>query len=467
MAKPCAAGLLGVLIFLAPPALAARLELASDADLETRYACGGGGTYAPETGIRWYREWDGCYVKYPARVGMPHKIWTVGKMDYRPTSIRGGPSNTVLSLPYPGTYTPDAALIANILAGEGPFIRQTIEYSPAHRGNIWTIANEPNWAPKFTPADYAREFHDYAAFIRSVDPDARIATGGILVSNGYVGPGYSGTPWYQWLDAFRAAHVELYGTPPAVDVWDIHPYDLGDNSGGTTPARKAINNIIAMRQYLDAAGLGDAPIQISEIALLGVSDNAAQVAFINELFTWLNTNAAGFKVDRWFWWGSTTVAFGPTGLFDGAYNRANINVKGDAYMRQMGRVFVDPAFTPDTTRGYGSMRNPYPSLNAVLEAYHAGAGDLRIGTVVYDFSTARNYVIRATSPADVDRDGDVDQEDFGRFQTCLTPLGSTIEATCQPLDFNRDSAIDGADLARFAGCLTGPNQVADPSCPGG
>lgn len=382
-----------VLAALALPAAGLAQVPATARDLESRYACGGGGRYYPETGIQWYREWDGCYVKYPSRVGMPHKMWTVGKMDYRPATMKGGPDNVVLNLPYPGTCTPNETIINGIFDGESPHIRDTINYSAAHRGNCWSIANEPNWGPYFTPADYAREFYLYSNYIKGLDPTARIATGGILVSNGFTGPNYAGVKWWDWIGQFRSEYRRLYGVEPPVDVWDIHPYDLADYSGGTTPGRKAINNIIAMRQYLDSAGLSDKPIWLSEIAALGAPSDQVQVDFINELFSWLNENADAYKVERWFWWGSTTLAFGPTGLFDGSYNRNYINVKGDAYMRQMGRIFVDPNWACDPTRIKGSMRNPYASISEVMAALAAGRDGIRQGQIIYDFSTGRSWVV--------------------------------------------------------------------------
>lgn len=382
---------LGLLFVLSSAGFAQRLATAED--LDSKYACGGGGRYAAETGIQWYREWDGCYVKYPSRSGTTNKMWTVGKMDYRPTAIRGGPANENIAMPYPGTYQPNETIISDIFAGEAPHISDTINYSVSHRGNVWSIANEPNWSPLFTPTDYAREFQLYSTYIKGLDPTAKIATGGILVSNGYTGPNHLGIKWWDWIDQFRSEYHRLYGVEPPVDVWDIHPYDLADNAGGTTPGQKAISNIVAMREYLDNAGLTEVPITLSEVACLAAPTDQVQVDFINELFSWLNVNSDAYKVDRWFWWGSTTAAFGPTGLFDGSYNRNFINVKGDAYMRQMGRIFVDPYWVGDQTRIKGSMRNPYGSIAEVMAAFATGQGDVRQGDIIYDFSTGQNWVV--------------------------------------------------------------------------
>jgi len=449
--------LLAIAASLAASTEAASLRPASPQDLESRYACGGGGTYAPETGIQWYREWDGCYVKYPSRLGMPHKMWTVGKMDNRPATMRGGPDNVVLTLPYPGSYTPDPTLITNIFNAEAPFIQQTIQYSTAHLGNYWSVANEPNWWPRFAPADYALEFHLYATFIKGLDPTAKITTGGLLVSNYYTGPTYTWIKWWDWIDQFRAAYQSAYGTPPPVDVWDIHPYDAADYSNGTSPGQKAIANIVSMRQYVDRAGLSDVPISISEICAF-TTDDSTQVDFINTLFSWLNANGDAQEVIRWYWWISTTQVYA-SGLFDGSYNRARINVKGDAYMRQMGRVFVDPNWTPDPTRIKGSMRNPYPSLDAVLAASDAGTDDLPAHAIVYDFSTGRSYVLVPSPHADFDGDRDVDLDDFAIFQYCFSgPNELLTNQACNRADFDCDHDVDLADFATFQACFQGANR---------
>lgn len=69
-------------------------------------------------------------------------------------------------------------------------------------------------------------------------------------------------------------------------------------------------------------------------------------------------------------------------------------------------------------------------------------------------------------PCDFDRDGDVDQGDFGRFQACLTGPGgvqAAPECTGALLDAI-DYDVDSADLAMFLGCFSGPDVYANPTC---
>ena len=64
--------------------------------------------------------------------------------------------------------------------------------------------------------------------------------------------------------------------------------------------------------------------------------------------------------------------------------------------------------------------------------------------------------------ADFDSDGDVDQEDFGRFQKCLTDFGIPYAPGCLAGDSNGDGAVDFQDAPAFINCMNGPNRP--PGC---
>lgn len=67
---------------------------------------------------------------------------------------------------------------------------------------------------------------------------------------------------------------------------------------------------------------------------------------------------------------------------------------------------------------------------------------------------------------DFDLDGDVDQEDFGHLQACLT--GAVSEPPlpgCADALLNGDAYVDQADLLIFLQCFNGPNNPPAPSCP--
>jgi len=68
-------------------------------------------------------------------------------------------------------------------------------------------------------------------------------------------------------------------------------------------------------------------------------------------------------------------------------------------------------------------------------------------------------------PGDFDLDGDVDQDDFGRFQACLS--GDTVPQglpECRPAHMDGDSDVDKNDVALFLQCLSGPDVLADVDC---
>jgi len=66
---------------------------------------------------------------------------------------------------------------------------------------------------------------------------------------------------------------------------------------------------------------------------------------------------------------------------------------------------------------------------------------------------------------DFDEDGDVDQEDFGYFQSCLT--GSAVPQTdpaCSKALLDGDEDVDHNDFAIFEACFSGPGIPYHPDC---
>jgi len=68
---------------------------------------------------------------------------------------------------------------------------------------------------------------------------------------------------------------------------------------------------------------------------------------------------------------------------------------------------------------------------------------------------------------DLDRDGDVDQIDFGLFQVCLNAGGIPVtNPACADARLDEDDDVDQGDLFAFLRCLSGANVPADPDCGG-
>jgi hypothetical protein len=68
-------------------------------------------------------------------------------------------------------------------------------------------------------------------------------------------------------------------------------------------------------------------------------------------------------------------------------------------------------------------------------------------------------------PGDFNRDGDVDQEDFGHLQACIT--GGSVPQTqseCLNARLDGDTDVDEWDVLIHQRCFGGPNVPADPDC---
>jgi len=77
-----------------------------------------------------------------------------------------------------------------------------------------------------------------------------------------------------------------------------------------------------------------------------------------------------------------------------------------------------------------------------------------------------NASAKPFGPADHDRDGDVDQSDFGHFQACYS--GAFVpqnDPNCRDAMLEGgDDDVDAQDFAVFMQCLAGPGVAADPLC---
>lgn len=67
--------------------------------------------------------------------------------------------------------------------------------------------------------------------------------------------------------------------------------------------------------------------------------------------------------------------------------------------------------------------------------------------------------------ADFDRDQDVDLDDFGHLQRCLTGFGeAVVDAGCLDARLDADSDIDATDVQLFEQCLSGANVAPEEDC---
>jgi hypothetical protein len=90
-------------------------------------------------------------------------------------------------------------------------------------------------------------------------------------------------------------------------------------------------------------------------------------------------------------------------------------------------------------------------------------GDITV-TGTYNVYTIHVTITVTTVVADFDKDGDVDQADFGLFQSCYTTSAVQVSGACLPMDLNGDKYVNIADLPLFTACVTGSGVYPDPAC---
>jgi hypothetical protein len=74
------------------------------------------------------------------------------------------------------------------------------------------------------------------------------------------------------------------------------------------------------------------------------------------------------------------------------------------------------------------------------------------------FGPRLDLQVNVATPSDFDHDSDVDQEDFGHLQQCLSQEG--LPTGCGDADLDGNGNVDQADFAVFLSCMNGPNQPA-------
>jgi hypothetical protein len=130
-----------------------------------------------------------------------------------------------------------------------------------------------------------------------------------------------------------------------------------------------------------------------------------------------------------------------------------------------GNTAADPRFRNVVARDF-RLQADSPAINTGDPAFTPVAGETdlegrqrvlagRVDRGAYEF--APQY-----GDADFDGDGDVDQADFGHFQTCVNATGVVFE--CRDVDFNRNGHVDSDDLTIFSQCFSGPRIAANPNC---
>jgi hypothetical protein len=86
----------------------------------------------------------------------------------------------------------------------------------------------------------------------------------------------------------------------------------------------------------------------------------------------------------------------------------------------------------------------------------------RSGTYRGDETSCATTACCPALPADSDRDGDVDQEDYGWFQACLSGVEVSPADNCRCADLDGDWDVDVSDRSLFVDCMTGADIFSLP-----
>jgi len=144
--------------------------------------------------IGWYVDWGA--TQNPARPG-GMEYWPVVRLE------QTGPDEY--------SYRPSGAALEAVVA--------------SNPGAIWLIGNEPDrrrWQDDVEPHVYAKAYHELYHLIKSLDPSAKVAVGGIVQP----------TPLrLQYLDMVLDAYQTYYGEKLPTDLWNIHNFILREEAG--------------------------------------------------------------------------------------------------------------------------------------------------------------------------------------------------------------------------------------------
>jgi len=224
-----------------------------------------------------------------------------------------------------------------------PGLGKISQIAKSNPGSLWLIGNEPDvkWQDNVSPALYAKLYHQAYKAIKSADPTAKVAIGGVSQP----------TPLrLKYLELILQAYREQFGEEIPVDVWNVHNFilreergswgvdippgieeDRGelyevDDSGNIEAFRR---HIVNFRRWMAEHGFQNYPLIVSEYGIPMPEDYGFPpervTAFLRDTFEFFLTAKDPFLgypaddhrlVQRWCWYSLDDVTY-PTGrLFD-------------------------------------------------------------------------------------------------------------------------------------------------------
>ena len=323
-------------------------------------------------------------------------------------------------------------------------------------------------------------FHDYNNILYATAASATSAWSGVspIVAGAYL----STVPDIA-IDTNLDAHVVWQARPTSGDNWDI--WGAAQSVGTPQPqgtltgeVRDHWNNLLpgATISTGSAAGITNASGQYAFPAPAGTHTVTCTRQYFtsqsatNVVITQSQTSTRNFQI--------ASIAPGPaTNLAVLAANRQNFlswNHPSDGqFAGVLLRVRTDGVYP--TGPMDGTLLGDLPALPGGIGNYtHANLVNgttYRYALFAYDSYVPHSYAVPAVGsgtpagPCDFDRDGDVDQADWGRFQACLT--GEFIvqsDAACGQALLDADTDVDTNDIVLVVACISGPGPPSNPPC---
>ena len=210
-------------------------------------------------------------------------------------------------------------------------------------GQVWIIGNEPDviWQDNTSAARYAYTYHELYRLIKSSDPTALIAVGGVSQA----------TPLrLRYLDQVLQAYQNLYDRPMPADWWTVHGYVLREEKGswgvdippGIDATQGELHDVIdhgrtdlfenqirAFRGWMAEHGYQYTPLALTEFGILMPAEygfpSDVVTSYLEQTFTWLylvQDRSIGYPgdeyhlVQKWAWFSISDPTYSTSDLGD-------------------------------------------------------------------------------------------------------------------------------------------------------
>jgi hypothetical protein len=224
-----------------------------------------------------------------------------------------------------------------------PLIEEIQSTAARFPGQVWIIGNEPDviWQDNVRAATYASIYHALYKLIKSSDPTALIAVGGVSQATALR---------LRYLDQVLQTYQNLYHQPMPVDWWTVHGYVLREEKGSwgveIPPGMEATQGelrevsdhgrldlfeaqIRAFREWMAEHGYQHTPLALTEFGILMPSSYGFPPdvvgSYLEQTFTWLSEvsdESIGYPEDgyhlvqKWAWFSISDPTYSSSNLGD-------------------------------------------------------------------------------------------------------------------------------------------------------